>query len=180
MSRRAFDFYETPPWQTRALLRRLPDLRGLTFLEPCSGDGSLVREIAHLGSVVTNDIDPARAADLHGDATDPEWWASLGSVRADVVITNPPFSTAHLILPHAIRHARRLVIMLGRMSWLEPTEERDPLWQVMPPDGLIILPRWSYKANGATDSVTTGWHLWGACLRGRQPIYVVSREEKAA
>ena len=174
MTRRAFDFYETPPWQTRALLRRVP-VCGRVF-ECCVGDGSLARELYRTGriGVVTNDIDFNRTADYHLDATQPSVWDLVGAV--DWVVTNPPFTVADRILPRALAVARVGVVLLGRLSFLEPTQERDALWQAHPPTGQIVLPRWSYKANGKSDSVTTAWFLWK--LRLAEPIQVVARAEK--
>jgi hypothetical protein len=181
MTRRALDFYETPAWQTHALVARLNIANRMTVLECCSGDGSLARVLAsYVGPIETNDIDPAREAYMHGDATDPAWWASLPT-KHDAVITNPPFNVAHKILPLAIAHARSLVVMLGRMSWLEPTKEREALWVASPPDGLIVLPRCSYTANGKTDSVTTAWYVWACFPPADAPvpcIQVVPRSEK--
>ncbi len=168
--RRAFDFYETPPWQTKALLSR-QQISG-NVLECCVGDGSLAKVLSHC-TVLTNDIDPSRTADFHSDATLAESWLKFPKV--DWVVTNPPFNCAMPILKLAHQHARYGVIMLLRLSFMEPTKARGPWLTVTPPQRQIILPRWSYKQNGSTDSVTTAWFIWNK----QQPaIEIVSLEEK--
>lgn len=153
--RRKLDFYQTPHWQTDALVRRVP-IHG-TALECCAGDGSLALCLRNVG-IHTNDIDAERQADFHLDAAKAESWAEFPVV--DWVITNPPFNKAIEILQHAHGHARIGVIMLLRLSFLEPTEKRASWLCANPPTRQIILPRWSYKGNGSTDSVTTAWMIW--------------------
>lgn len=187
--RRKHDFYETPPWQTRALMRRVK-IEG-SILECCSGDGSLVNELLHgswispltghkiVGNIFTNDIDPERSADFHLDAALAESWSSFPTV--DWVITNPPFNQAYEILCQAHEHARCGVVLLLRLSFLEPTRERSAWLAATPPGRQIILPRWSYKQNGSSDSVTTAWMVWGKGQAGCTvplPIEIVPWEEK--
>lgn len=167
MSRRALDFYETPEWQTRALLRR-QQIAGRVF-ECCVGDGSLARA---LGPCATNDIDSSRPADFHLDAAIAESWGKFPG--ADWVVTNPPFKQALPILEHAHKHAAVGVALLLRISFMEPTESRAPFLCVTPPHRQIVLPRWSYKNNGQTDSVTTAWFIW---FKQWRAFEVVTRAE---
>ena len=162
--RNPFDAYFTPTWQTEALMRRLP-LAPLapTVLECCSGDCSLSDVLTDYKIRATlNDIDPARDAHLHLDATKMESWKRFG--RHDWVITNPPFNSAFEILERAVQHVNVGVAMLLRISFLEPTLQRGFWLSKNPPQRVIILPRWSYKGNGKTDSVTTAWMVWAKHL----------------
>ena len=175
MSRVALDFYETPPWQTKALRKRI----GISgrVIEPCVGDGSLARVFSDC-HVFTNDIDTQRIADCYQDATKAEAWRHFPT--ADWAVTNPPFNSALPILQHAREHALIGVVMLLRLSFLEPTELRSTWLATNPPDKQIVLPRWSYKQNGSTDSVTTGWYVWlrNNAVRFELPIEIVPLEEK--
>lgn len=153
--RRHLDFYETPIWQTRALRRRL-EISGSVF-ECCVGDRSIANEFSDC-RVLTNDIDSNRPADFHLDAADPKSWKTFGQV--DWVVTNPPFNRAIEILELAHIAARRGVVMLLRLSFLEPTMRREIFLSQTSPDMEFILPRWSYKQNGKTDSVTTASFVW--------------------
>jgi len=162
--RRPLDFYETPEWQTVALLDRIP-IRG-SVLEPCVGDGAIANVLksrwpmasASESCLITNDIDPARTADYTLDAAQDELWERVGLV--DWVVTNPAFNVAMPIVQRAQQRAKKGVAMLLRISFPEPTKTRGPWLEAHPPDGLIYLPRWSYKANGQSDSATTAWMLW--------------------
>lgn len=180
--RTANDFYETPPWQTRALLKRFKPTDVLC--ECCSGDRS-ISDFFPL-QIWTNDIDPARYAQFHLDAADPQAWKQFPPV--DWTITNPPFSHAMPILKNAFHHSRLGVILLLRLSFMEPTIERGDWLVEHPPQFQFILPRWSYKQNGSTDSVTTAWFIWDKTARLFEappvykihPIQIVPRSEMEA
>lgn len=164
------DFYETPPWQSSALRKRV-QISG-SVLECCVGDGSLSKMFPDC-SVSTNDIDPDRIADFHLDAAAVDSWQQFPKV--DWVVTNPPFNAAMPILRMAHAHARFGVVMLLRLSFMEPTKEREGFLSTAPPQRQIILPRWSYKQNGSTDSVTTAWFVW---QKSQLPIEIVPTSEK--
>ena len=185
-ARRDFDYYPTPAWMTRALCRR-ELLHGV--LEPCVGDGSIVRALCGPALaddfapdvVATNDVNPAWAADHHLDATARVTWVKLcpRPYRAGCpywVVTNPPFNLADEIVPLAIEHAP-CVAMLLRLSWLEPTEARARFLEQHPPTRLIVMPRHDFRGNGSTDSVTSAWFIWNAG-GGRKGIDVVTKAER--
>lgn len=153
------DFYQTPSWATRCLLDHLKMPTPSSIFEPCVGDGAIARELQQRGHrVSTNDLDTSRAADVHFDATDV-WPLMVTIERPDWVITNPPFSAAYRILRRAIASASS-VAMLLRLSFLEPTQEREAFLVEEPPNLLIVLPRYSFTGDGKTDSVTSAWMIW--------------------
>lgn len=162
------DAYFTPRWQVDALLKRFRPTG--TIMEPCAGDGSIsnvLKSTPGVTIVVTNDIDIKWNVDSGYDATLNSAWAEFGSVNdIDWTITNPPFNQAIEILKHAYEHSKLGVVMLLRLSFLEPTlgNKKKPgrnEWIVArPPTSVFILPRWSYTGDVATDSVTTAWMIW--------------------
>ena len=167
MTRRIRDFYETAPWQTRALLAHQP-ITGLV-LEPCAGDGSLANELrlASDARVVTNDIDVSRLADYHFDASDYRLFdrieADIGPI--DWVVTNPPYAMPRCtqIVRLAVERARVGVAMMLRISFREPTAKvnpRGPFLSTHPISRLLTLPRYSFTGNGKSDSATTEWAIW--------------------
>lgn len=181
--RRDADFYPTPAWMTRALLARLPGLRTMRILEPCCGDGAIVRELTG-PHVVTNDIvaRPPLTPDFMIDATARGSWQAFRRFSPiELVITNPPFDQAFDIAQHALEFADRGVVLLLRLSWLEPTADRGPWLAVHPPERVIVLPRHDFRGNGHTDSVTSGWMVWskGQPL-GRKGVEVVTKAERDA
>ncbi len=153
------DFYETPNWQTESLLKRV-SINGL-ICEPCVGDSSIANHFIQ-ENLVTNDINPKWEADYHYDAAQKNdlWLHLQGQDQPDWIVTNPPFNQAMPILKQSFRCARIGVAMLLRLTFLEPTKERSDFLNANPPTRLIVLPRWSYKANRKTDSVTTAWMVW--------------------
>jgi hypothetical protein len=165
--RRAFDAYETAPFQVNALTTFLPELWGSVWC-PCVGDGSLMRQLqlnrADLGPFITNDLDPSKTADVHGDATRADTWdlmrEAAGGKRPDWVIENPPFDVEDVILQHAWRVAKVGVVFMARVSFAEPTRKRGPWLAEHPYDKRITLERHSFTANGRSDNVTTDWLVW--------------------
>ena len=90
------DFYPTPE---AAVLPLVPFLdRGATFIEPCAGDGALVRHLERHGLHCAGqyDIEPQAAGIVQQDYTD------LKACGADYIITNPPWdrSLLHPMLDH--------------------------------------------------------------------------------
>lgn len=172
--RRALDSYQTPPSYVEPLLELIGPLAGLTVYEPCVGLWHIARYLTGAAKLVTNDIDPACAADTHFDARRLEAWPWPSDYGAsdyafDWVITNPPFSDELVILSHAL-NAGRNVAFLARLSFLEPTIERGPFFLEHPPSDVIVLPRYSFRLNDAgkrqTDNVTCCWLVWRGAHRG--------------
>jgi hypothetical protein len=174
-ARRTHDFYETPAWMTTALLRRVW-LVG-PILEPCVGDGAIARVLRRQKDaiVITNDIDQSRQADFHLDATADDLWLSQ-SIRW--IVSNPPFTLADAIVPRAWASTRfGGVAMLLRITWLEPTDGRQRFLAEHPPRRVIVLPRWSFRRTGKTDSVTCGWFIWDRNQVSPQGIEIVTKDE---
>jgi hypothetical protein len=156
--RRELDFYPTAAWATKVLLAHA-DVRGVVR-EPCHGAGDITKVLLASPKIVaveTNDVDRARVADTHADATDRTWWKTLGP--ATWTVTNPPFVDAPAIVPLARAFTAKMAMLL-RLTYLEPCEGRAGWLAQCPPDHLIVLPRISFTGDGKTDSVTCGWMIW--------------------
>lgn len=166
--RHKLDFYETPPPLTLALLDYKPDLvcaaeRGRVY--ECAAGELAIAEF--LPGCLTNDINPERPTDLHLDATLPESWEGIEPL--DWVVSNVPWSLAHLIIPLAYDWARVGVAFLLRLSYDEPVPTRPDRpgrgeWLIAHEENfagkIVFNPRPSFKRNGKTDSVTAAWFLW--------------------
>jgi hypothetical protein len=133
--RREGDFYPTP---RAAVVPLIPYMRGIrTFVEPCAGDGNLVRHLESFGlrCVYAGDIragQDALAVDTYGPA--------------DAIITNPPYTRyvmhrlivhfqsiapTWLLLPHdwsankgSAFYLRCCsdIVPIGRVKWIEGSE----------------------------------------------------------
>lgn len=178
-----FDFYETPAMFTRSLLHFHPAIRGCRVLEPCSGRDAIATVLRAAGcEVFTNDLDVRHTlAQTHHDARSPRYWGELAP-PVDWVITNPPFNVAIEILLPALAHADMGVIMLLRKTFTEPTEDRGPWLQQHPPTRVIGEPRYDFRQNGKTDSVSCDWMIWerrpDRSLRPIEIDYVAERRTR--
>lgn len=144
------DIYHTGNRQVDSLLENI-NIYGSIF-ECCSGEGHISK---YLGSnVIINDI-------RHNgfDARNHIYWSEMNP-KPDWTITNPPFSSAYRILCNALAYSNTGVAFLLRLSFLEPTIERESLLVRQPPNKLLVLPRFSFSRDGKTDSVTTAWMIW--------------------
>ncbi len=131
------DYYKTPMSCVLPLLPHLPE--GSTFVEPCAGDGTLVRHLEGFGRKCTYacDIEPQDYSIFKRDMFD------IKHVAADYVLSNPPWDRK--ILHPAIEHFRKLaptwflfdadwshtaqakpylpfcrkIVSIGRVKWIE-------------------------------------------------------------
>jgi hypothetical protein len=110
------DFWATPAAAVEPLLAHLGDAP-IKFVEPCAGDGALVRALTERGHtcLLASDLEPRAEGIEKADALDVK--------RAgNAVITNPPY-TRKLVYP-LIRH------------WLS---EPGDTWLLIPSDWLFNL-----------------------------------------
>jgi hypothetical protein len=184
-ARRAFDYYPTPSWMTRALWNRMPVWLGNRYhyvLEPCAGQRAIadvLRPEPFVLHVETNDLDPSTPCDTHLDAARPEYWQAIRARThnmPDWGITNVPFDVADQIVPLAVRSLALFATVL-RLSWLEPTAARAEFLKAHPPTKLLVMPRHDFKGRGQTDSVTSAWFVWA---KGYQTsgIDIVTKAER--
>ena len=135
-ARRPMDDY--PTIDPRAVDMLVPHLRGVrSFVEPCAGDGRLVRQLVAAGLLCVEASDLADGV----DALDRDWSG------ADAIVTNPPWTRE--ILHPMIRHFQRFaptwllfdadwvhtgqsgpyidqcshIVSVGRLRWIEGTNQ---------------------------------------------------------
>lgn len=161
MPKHAHEFYETPPHYVTQLLQSVP-IKGHIF-EPCNGGGAISRYFTEREDCATwtNDIDPSRKATWHFDACDFQQNPSFAFNPSvfNWIITNPPFSLALPILQNALRWAPNVAFLL-RVSFFEPTVQREGFLVAHPPNHIIYLPRTSFTGDGKSDSATCCWAMW--------------------
>lgn len=179
-ARHEFDFYETPAWLTLLGLKYIP-FSG-TIGEPCAGHGAIasIMELAGF-SIWRNDIDLAKPADYHSDATNAKHWETLPD--ADWIISNPPYGKlAAPIVQNAYNHARKGIAMVLRLNWLEVCDDRVDFLRQRPPTTIINVPRFCYarsaKGKWATDQCPTNLYCWDKSnTSGLTKIISLSRSE---
>lgn len=179
-SRHEFDFYETPPWLSLLTLANVP-LSG-TIGECCVGHGAIasILQMANF-KIWTNDIDPAKQADYHSDATLPESWEHLPP--ADWIVTNPPYAEMSApIVKNAYAHTAKGIVMILRQNWIEGCDDRRDFLKAHPPTLAISVPRYCYRKgkNGtwATDQCPTWIYIWDKSNRsGLTKIITLGAED---
>lgn len=178
--RHILDFYETPAWLTLLALAYVP-FSG-TIGEPCAGHSAIATIMKEAGfKVWCNDIDTAKFADYHGDATKPEHWKTLP--QANWIFSNPPYSDLSApIVQNAYQHARRGVVMVLRLNWPEVCADRVNFIKHHPPTTILNVPRFCYtksaKGKWATDQCPTNIYVWDkANTSGLTRIVSLSRDD---
>lgn len=157
------DFYQTPSWCVHRLIERL-DLPVGTWLEPCAGDGAIVRAVNEkIGGIewVTNDLRKRK-----GIAHNLDYLANAhgNTFRGfSVLITNPPFSLAMEFITAALANAssEATVAMLLRLNFLASETRRNFFaangWM---PDVYVLPNRPSFTDDGKTDATEYAWFVW--------------------
>jgi hypothetical protein len=136
---RNLNYFPTPPWAARAIAYRLKDLdpQARTIWEPACGEGHFAEpliEVFGREQVMSSDIydyghgwllDFLRATKSYNDR--------------DWIVTNPPFAIAGDFIERGLELARRGVIVLCRIAFLESGgrekmlyESEHPLTCIMP------------------------------------------------
>ena len=172
-SRMPLDFYPTSQKLTEQLLLKYPISKDKVILEPCSGNGHISNYLKELGyTVITNDFDKTKPAEYGLDITDKLSLQIINNDEAcDVVITNPPFNIANLILENCLEVVDE-VVMLLRLSFLEATKDRKDVLNRYK-DNLIkvvtVNPRPKFREDTkGTDSVTVAWFIWNKQFSWKQ------------
>lgn len=166
------DFYATPPWVTHRLLDGVL-LPGGRWLEPCAGDGELIRainekrlDIAWSANELREEMRPCFSELLKEDVRigdylevpENEW----GPEPFDVIVTNPPFSLALPIIKKSLRMAKKTVMLLRLNFW--GSEERQSFMAAFPPDTYVLPNRPVFTVNKegkpGTDSPEYAWFVW--------------------
>lgn len=167
----AADYYPTPAWVTHALLDNVA-LPGGRWLEPCAGDGAIIRAVnerrtLHGWDAVDVGIDGGDA----GGARVDNWLCGVDFTAVhprelgplDLVITNPPYSIAADIIRHAFQFAP-VVVMLLRLNFLGSSRKRLDLLPSEShgmPDVYVLSKRPSFTGDGRTDASEYAWFVWG-------------------
>ena len=174
MAKRLKEDYYTPEWITRKLIGSLPYYITGKVLEPFVGEGNISRILNESKEIdlTTNDFNLNVQADYHEDwktfmnlysykansfcSSNTDSWQLLSF---DWVFTNPPFSIAPDFVPIALEKAKKGVICLLRLSFLEPCRNRKDFLQFNPPTQIYVTKRINFDGNGK-DQVTTAWMIW--------------------
>lgn len=176
--RRKDDDYPTPEWATQALLRNVPLPRDGWWVEPCAGDGAIIRAAAQMmvlpevGWIAIekdgrrarklrsiNNLGGVSAATYRGDfstATRP-----LVGVHDSItlVITNPPFLLAQEVAEWALSLPSKPVVALLLRDGFAGSGKRKEFWAKHPADRFTLSTRPAF-VDGHTDACDYAWFVW--------------------
>lgn len=184
------DRYPTPPWPVHRFLEEWPFLKhaGPRWLEPCAGEGSIIRAVNQyrreqgLPSVewtaadiydTRQQLEDSGVAPDHIHVGDFLWHRGdddsevepqgplldFAGSDFDVVITNPPFRYAMEFIDHCLEIAK-CVIMLERANF-PGSRERNDFFRSHVPDQHFVPDRIDFSGDGNADSVECSWFVWG-------------------
>lgn len=158
------DFYPTPE---SAVLPLIPHLApGTRFIEPCAGNGALVRWLGKHGVTCQTafDIEPADFTVERRDAMSD--WFTCG---ADVIITNPPW--ARPILHPMIEHlsARLPTWLLFDADWMH-TRQSAPLMPLCRKIVSVGRVKW-FPDTTMTGKDNAAWYLFDRSSEPAQTLF---------
>ena len=166
-TRRESDYYRTPPEAINTFLDNFQFLIIEDILEPCAGDGAIIKAIRarERGYYITAVEIRDETENLIESGADQVFiddfltFPGLHPVPG-TIITNPPYSIAQEIIEHCFEIAPDAeVIMLLRLAFLE-SKKRKPFWDKYPVTQLYVLSeRPSFTGKG-TDATAYAWFVW--------------------
>jgi hypothetical protein len=160
-ARKPYDAYQTPPEVVEAMMREIVWGRSPTIMEPCAGQGNIVRVLhEYLPDAEITEMDIQRGQDfLKADIHE----------RYDFIVTNPPFMLAKEFVDKSLRVAN-CVVMLLRLGFLAGQKRRE-WWRRNPPTALFVLSKRPSFTGQGTDSTDYAWFVFDNTGRQKRGIY---------
>lgn len=156
------DFYPTP---FEAVLPLLPHLEpGTAFVEPCAGDGALIRHLESAGHVCTRayDLEPLADGIAKRDALD------VCNPLGTLFITNPPWDRAflHPLIRHLIQDGEAW--LLFDADWMH-TVQAGPFEAMLRAVVSVGRVKWMPDSD-STGKDNAAWYKFGAPRAGAFPV----------
>ena len=112
------DYYATPTESTKALLNE-EDFVG-NILEPCCGEGHISKVLKEYGyDVISNDLVDRGYGEYNQD------YLTSTNLKADNVITNPPFKYAKEFVEKSLQDTTGKVAMFCKIQLLEGVSRKE-------------------------------------------------------
>ena len=164
------DYYPTPPEVTRALLR-VEEFPG-PILEPCAGQGHIVRELEAAGyDVWSNELYPQDGF-APDERTNFLEWDDTALCRS--VVTNPPYRQAEAFVRRAIDLDIKKHAWLLRFQFIGGAR-RYELFREYPPRRLWVFSRRVQVSemglvNPVGGMIVYAWWIWERSFTGAPEI----------
>ena len=171
------DFYPTPAWATRALIRH--EVFDGDIWEPACGDGAMSEVLAETGCKVRS----SDLVDRGYGAAGVDFLAA--DRRASNIVTNPPYHSAEGFAAKGLELASRKVCLLLRLAFLEGAARQRSLFSVAPParvwvfsERITFYPKGAVQAGSGT--VAYAWFVWDKDATGPTELRWFPSGTKAA
>lgn len=187
--REALDYYSTPVEEVKNILERLfneyklssdEETFSMSILEPCCGGGHMIKGIIdsldkrHFNyELIGSDIKERYQAYNFGDSVNLFFGSSYDFLSdnypvrsADYIIMNPPYSVIEPFTMKALSIAKRGVLMLGRLQFLEGSGRYEKIFCENPPsDVYVVVDRIACFKNGDVKEnigkiQAYAWYFW--------------------
>jgi hypothetical protein len=153
-ARRTGDDYSTPHWCTAVIVDLLHERRVRSVLEPCPGEGRMVRSLISCGFSV--------------EGCNTDFLTANGFKRHDAVVGNPPYSHACEFIEKALmltRPVNGMVCLLLPVNYDCATRSRRTRLFEPPFVTKIILRRritWIARTDGVKEAPSSNhaWFIW--------------------
>lgn len=162
--REAFDYYATSSYEVTNILEVLDlDLIDYSVLEPCAGGGHMVKGILDYINnqgydidslaIFATDVKQRSIIDNNIKIETGEQYDFLSDNypynKADYVIMNPPYATIEPFVIRGLEIARKGLLVLGRLQFLEGKNRYENILKDNPPtDVYVYIDRIKCGKNG--------------------------------
>ena len=161
------DFYITPRYTIDTLLNNYNLNRTGYILEPCAGNGTIIkalREFGYKNHIIANEIRVEEYDNLKNSGANEiyisDYLTTFFYEDITTIITNPPFSIAREFLEVSFeRYPKAEVIMLLRVGFLE-TKKRYDFWQKHDVNRLLVLRDRPKFINNGSDATAYAWFVF--------------------
>ena len=166
------DYYATPEESTIALLER-ENFTG-SILEPCCGEGHISEILKSKGfQVLSNDLIDRGYGETHED------FIRSTSLKADNVITNPPFKLAKEFIEKSLEVSNKKVAMFCKIQLLEGVSRREMFENTPLRTVYVFTKRQTPLRNGSpydengkkwASTMCFAWFVWEHGYTGKPQI----------
>ena len=171
-SRVTDDYYATPPESTKALMD-IEKFEG-NILEPCCGEGHISEILKDYGyDVISNDLIDRGYGEFNED------FLTSGNLRADNIITNPPFKYAKEFIEKSLEITTGKVAMFCKIQLLEGVARREMFENTPLKTVYVFTKRQNPLRNGSpvdengkkwASTMCFAWFIWEHGYEGSPEI----------
>ena len=201
--RDALDYYATPPEEVTNILKQLKiNFHDTTILEPCCGDLHMVKGIKDYLTEQKEDMCFIAGTDIKERAGCTEYTETdqvylgygekydvlsedFAPPEYDWIIMNPPYSVIEPFTMRMLGLAKRGVLMLARLQFLEGQGRYENILKENPPtDVYVYVDRIACYKNGdfskkESSAQAYAWILWDFSKeQGKTEVHWIRRADK--